>query len=143
MADIKVFDSKECTWKDMQLLIDGVPVAKLRGLKYKAKVEMEALHAAGDKPISLQEGNRTFEGSIKLLKGALDTLNRAAVLAGGNDILDAELTLVAHYKGQGSRLIQIDTLVGVRVTEYEKGWEQGAKNMDCELPIMFLDLISV
>ncbi len=142
MAGINLFDSKECTWKDIRVYFAGALVTKIRGLKYKTAMEKELLHAAGDKAISTQKGNRTNEGSIKVLKGAVDDMNRFAQANGGDDLLDMTFDIVIHYKAQGSRAIQIDTLVGVDVKEYEKGMEQGAKQMDIELPIVFLDLKS-
>ena len=142
MASITFFDSKDCEWADMTVLFAGTPLTKIRGLKYKASKEKQLLHAAGDEPISIQSGNRTYDGSIKVLKGALDDINRAAIAAGGDDVLDIQFDIIITYKAQGTRLLQTDTLKGVEITNFEKGWEQGAKNMDITLPIIFLKLIS-
>ena len=142
MPSVSFFDSKECEWSDMTVLFAGASITKIRGIKYKSSKEKEALHAAGDKPISIQAGNRNYEGSVKLTKGALDDINRASVAAGGDDILDMAFDIVIAYKAKGVRALQTDTLIGVEVKEFEKGWEQGAKNMDIELPIVFLSMVS-
>lgn len=136
------FDSKEAEWADMVVMIGGSPVTKIRGVKYKAKQEQEALHGAGNEPIGIQSGNKSYEGEIKLLKGAVDDMNRAAVAVGGKSLIDVAFDLVITYKPQGTRLLQTDTCVSVRVSEFEKGWEQGAKFMDISLPIIFLRLKS-
>lgn len=120
----------------------GSPLTKIRGLKYKASKDKQLLHAAGDEPISIQSGNRTYEGHIKVLKGAIDDMNRAAIAAGGSDILDMQFDIVVTYRPKGTRPLQTDTLVGVEVKDFEKGWDQGAKNMDVTLPIVFLKLIA-
>ena len=143
MASISFFDSKDCEWADMTVMFAGAPLTKIRGVKYKAAKEKQLLHGAGDEPISIQSGNRTYEGQIKVLKGAIDDMNRAAVAAGGEDILDMQFDIVITYKPKGTRVLQIDTLVKVEVKDFEKGWEQGAKNMDVTLPIVFMKLISV
>ena len=70
-------------------------------------------------------------------------MNAAALGSGGNDILDMEFDIVVTYKPQGARLLQVDTLVSVQVKDFEKGWDQGAKNMEVTLPIVFMRLFSV
>jgi hypothetical protein len=124
----------------MTVIFAGSPLTKIRGVKYKAAKEKQLLHAAGDEPISIQSGNRTYEGQIKVLKGAIDDMNRAAIAAGGDDILDMQFDIIITYKPKGTRPLQTDTLMNVEVKDFEKGWEQGAKNMDVTLPIVFLKL---
>lgn len=142
MASITFFDSKECEWADMSVLFAGAPLVKIRGLKYKAVKDKQLLHGAGDQPISIQSGNRSYEGQIKVLKGALDNMNAAAVDFGGNDVLDMQFDIIITYKPQTGRPLQTDTLKGVQIKDFEKGWEQGAKNMDITLPIIFMGLVS-
>ena len=142
MASITFFDSKECEWADMTVIFAGAPITKIRGVKYKAAKEKQLLHAAGDEPISIQSGNRTYEGQIKVLKSAIDDMNKAAIAAGGNDVLDMQFDIVITYRASGARPLQIDTLLSVEIKEFEKGWDQGAKNMDVTLPIVFMKLIS-
>jgi hypothetical protein len=142
MALLSFFDSKDCEWADMTVMFAGAALTKIRGLRYKAAKEKQLLHAAGDEPVSVQSGNRTYEGQIKVLKGALDDLNRAAQAAGGDDILDISFDIVITYKPKGARPLQTDVLAGVEVKDFEKGWEQGAKHMDITLPIVFLKLIT-
>lgn len=142
MASISFFDSKDCEWADMTVVFAGSPLTKIRGLKYKAGKDKQLLHAAGDEPISIQSGNRTYEGQIKVLKGALDDMNRAAVAAGGEDVLDMQFDIVVTYKPQGMRPLQTDTLVSAEIKDFEKGWEQGAKQMEITLPIVFMRLVS-
>lgn len=142
MPSIPFFDSKDCEWADMTVMFSGSPLTKIRGLKYKAAKDKQLLHGAGDEPISIQGGNRTYDGQIKVLKGALDDMNRAAIAAGGDDILDMQFDIVITYKPKGTRPLQTDMLVGVEIKEFEKGWDQGAKNMDITLPIVFLKLLT-
>jgi hypothetical protein len=142
MPTIPFFDSKDCEWADMTVMIAGATITKIRGVKYKAHKDKQLLHAAGDEPISIQAGNRTYEGQIKVLKGALDDMNRAAIAAGGDDVLDLQFDVVVTYKAKGTRALQTDTLIGVEIKEFEKGWEQGAKSMDVTLPIVFMKLIT-
>ncbi|MBS1689506.1 MAG: hypothetical protein JSS96_12335 [Bacteroidetes bacterium] len=134
------FNSKECEWADMEVTLAGAPVTKIRGIKYKAAKDKEALYAEGDQPLAIQSGNRSYEGQIKILKGSLDDLHTAALSVGVQDVLDLEFDVVVTYKPKGNRLIQQDVLVGVQVKEFELGWDQGAKHMEITLPIIFLRL---
>lgn len=134
------FNSKECEWADMEVTLAGAPVTKIRGIKYKATKDKEHLYAEGDQPIAIQSGNRAYEGEIKILKGALDDLNTAAISAGVQDVLDLEFDVTVTYKKKGNRLLRTDILVGVQVKEFEQGWDQGAKSMEITLPVIFLRL---
>ncbi len=137
------FNSKECEWVDLELFVDGFRVAKFLGVKYKKAQEKEFLYAAGSEPIGIQKGNKAYTGEARFLKGALDDMNRAARVAGADDITDISYTLVINYKARGNRAIQTDTLVGVEFEEYEKGMEQNAKSMEITLPFKFLGLKQV
>ncbi len=143
MAGRGFIDYKDAVWKDMAVYFNGARVGKIQGIKYKSSMKKELLHAEGDKAIAIQAGNREQTASIKVLKSLVDELNRLAVAAGGDDLLDLTLDIVIRYRAQGTRPIQIDTLVGFEFTEYEKGWEQGATSMPIELPGLFLEQKSV
>jgi len=141
MAGLNFFDSKECEWKDISLSIAGVPLVKVTNISYKSMRDSEPLHAAGDKPISIQHGNRTYEGSFTLLKGAVDNMNAAAVAAGGNDLLDLTFDATVTYKAQGARALQVDVIMGISVTEFEKKWAQGDKKGEVALPFKCLQIV--
>jgi hypothetical protein len=139
---MEFFDNTECEWSDMMVVLGGAPLTKIRGLKYKSSKAKELLYAQGDAPISIQSGNRSYEGEIKILKGALEDMNTAALAAKGKDILDLEFDIVVTYIKKGIRPLQTDILVRCQVKEFQKGWDQGAKMMEVTLPIIFLQLIS-
>jgi hypothetical protein len=131
---------KEAEWVDFSITIGGSKPVKILGVRYKAKKEKEPIYGEGDEPLDIQSGNRSYEGQIKLRKGAVDDLNTAAQAAGADDILDVTFDVICHYKPRGSRPPQTDILESVDVTEFEMGWDQGAKSMEVTLPIVFLKL---
>lgn len=131
-------DSKEVEWSDAELFLNGVKITKFQGFKFKLAQEKEFLYAGGNKPLGIQRGNKTYTGEFRLLKGAVDALNVAAVAAGGESLLDISLIAVIKFKAKGVRGIQTATLGGVEFTEYEIGMEQNAKSMPITLPIMYL-----
>ena len=78
-------NTREYEWSDVTVVMAGRPVTGLRGVKYTAKQEKEALHAAGNKPVSIQRGNKTYEGEVTLLQSEYEALK----IASGGDLLDA------------------------------------------------------
>lgn len=132
---------KEAEWAQFEVLMDGKRIAGLRGLTYGKEWEAEHLHAAGNEPISIQRGNKKYEGTLKALKGDVDAMNDAARAKGYEDITDVEdLTITVAYLPKGTRLLRTDIQTGVHINKLEKGWDQGAKFMEISLPYMFTGL---
>ncbi|PQJ09498.1 hypothetical protein CJD36_019860 [Flavipsychrobacter stenotrophus] len=141
MAGVTFFDSKECEWADMTIYIEGGTSTKIEGIKYKKSKVKTHLHGSGNKAIGIQSGNETCGGEITALKGAVDSMNKAAVAAGGKDILDVSMTIVVVYQEAKGRPLETDTLVGVEISEFEKGWDQGATQMPITMPFLCLDIV--
>jgi hypothetical protein len=140
MPSINFDKKKEVEWADISVFYGGAEVVKLTGIEYTSSKEKVLLHAGGEKPIGVQSGNRTYAGTLKVLKGAVDTLNTVAVSAGGKDLLDLEADIVVTYRPIGvNRPIQVDTLIGVSITEFAKGMDQGATSMPVSMPFVYLD----
>jgi len=134
------FNTKDYEWSDVRVFLAGSRVVKLTGIKYKVTRDMELLYAEGDHPLAVQRGNKGYAGELRILCGALNDLNRAAIVAGAEDITDLDFEIVVEYKLKGSRPIQIDTLVNVAVQEFEKSIMQGDKKMEVVLPFLFTGL---
>ncbi|MGN7820936.1 hypothetical protein HGH92_21605 [Chitinophaga varians] len=135
-----MFDSKECTWANMKVVVMGQELTGIRGIKYKLSQEKEHLHGAGDEPIGIQRGKRTYEGEIKLLKFQFDRLVDIVRLSQGRDLLDFSGDIVVAYVKEDGSLPRTDLIKGFQFKEFEKGWEQGAKFMEITLPIIFMGL---
>lgn len=129
-------NTREYEWSDVTVVMAGRPVTGLRGVKYTAKQEKEALHAAGNKPVSIQRGNKTYEGEVTLLQSEYEALK----IASGGDLLDASLDIVASYGNPThGDVATTDILVGVEFTEDNTEWKQGDKFQEKTLPFIFLD----
>ena len=129
-------NTREYEWSDVTVVLAGRPVTGIRGVKYSAKQEKELLHAKGNKPHSIQRGNKTYDGEITLLQSEYEALKQAC----GGDILDASLDIIASYgnPSQGD-VITTDGLLGVEFTEDNTEWKQGDKFQEKALPFIFLD----
>ncbi len=136
------FDTKECEWSDQDVYLNGFKIAKILGVKFSKGKEKEALYAGGDEPISIQGGNKTYEGTLTLLKGAVDNMNAAALLAGGEDLLDIAWTLTVVFKAKGTRILKSHTLMGVDFDKFEEGLMQNDKKSEIPLSFKYLRKVS-
>lgn len=129
-------NTREYEWADVSVVMAGRMVTGLRGVKYSAKQEKELLHAKGNKPHSIQRGNKTYDGEITLLQSEYEALKQAC----GGDILDSSLDIVASYGNPSAGdVITTDILVGVEFTEDNTEWKQGDKYQEKTLPFLFID----
>ena len=130
-------NTREYEWADVTVVLAGRLVTGLRGVKYSAKQEKELLHAKGNKPHSIQRGNKTYDGEVTLLQSEYEALKQAS----GGDILDASIDIVAAYGNPSAGdVITTDMLVGVEFTEDNTEWKQGDKFQEKTLPFLFIDL---
>ncbi len=131
------FNSREYEWSDVSVVLAGRMVTGIRGVSYTSSQEKEALYGKGNKPHSIQRGNKSYSGSIKLLQSELEALQ----LAANCDVLDISFNVVVSYGNptQGD-VITTDLLVGCEITEVPKGLNQNDKFMEIELPLIMLDV---
>lgn len=130
-------NSREYEWGDYTVVVAGRVVTGIRGLKYTSHQEKEALFAKGNKPHSIQHGNKTYDGTLILLQSELEAITKAA----GGDLLDASFNVISEYgnplKGDP---ISTDLLKGVEFTEVPKGLNQNDKFAEIELPIIIREI---
>ena len=131
-----MFNSREYEWSDINVVMAGRNVTGFRAVSYTSKQEKEALYAKGNKPHSIQRGNKSYEGSISLVQSEYEALKQAA----GGDILDASIDLVVSYGNptKGDTIVT-NLLQGVEFTDDKTEWKQGDKFQEKELPFIFLD----
>lgn len=131
-----MFNSRQYEYADITVFMGNRDVTGLRAIKYVTKQEKELLHGKGNRPMSIQKGNKTNEGEIGLLQSELEALEVAA----GGSILDMETTIVVNY-GNPSKgdMVKTDVLVGVQFTEDPREMNQGDKFMDVTVPFIFLE----
>lgn len=132
------FNSKQYAWSNLKLFMFGRFVTGLRGIEYGVKKDKEAVHGAGDEPLSIQSGNKTYEGSIDLLQSELEAITAIAKAKGYADLTDLPGSSITISYGDPGQVVITDTLKGVEFTEDKKGMKQGDKFMETSLPILFL-----
>jgi len=134
-----MFNSKEYSWSNVEVVMLGRPVTGIRGVTYKATQEKEVIYARGNKPRAIQHGNKSFECSISLLQSEVEALLLAA--GTGKNVLDIPaFDIVVAYVPDGGGEIITDIIKNVEFTEVEKSLKQGDKLMEVELPAIALDI---
>lgn len=136
------FDSKEVEFADQAVFVNGVEIAKLTDFQFTTAKEKEEIYGAGDDPQGIQGGNRSYNGTATLYKGVIDNLNRAAIVAGGKDMLDANYVVVITYRAKGQRLLQTHTCIGLEFLNWGAGMAQNEKSQSKVMPFKFIQLIS-
>lgn len=135
-----MFNSREYQWSDVNALVGGRPLTRLRGIRYKRSMEKELLYGTGNEPVSIQRGNVAYEGEITMLQSEYQAL----VLSGGGSVLGLQLDVVVTYGNPAlGDMMVADKLLGCQFTDEEVSMSQGDKNAEITLPFIFLRKISV
>ena len=137
-----IINGRQYEWADVSLILGGRDVVGLRGIKYKESQEKELLYGKGNMPLSVQKGNKAYEGEVTILQSDLETLKLLArQQTGRSSILGLNLNAVVCYGNplHGDAMIT-DRLYGIQFTEEEKSLSQGDKNMEITLPFICTDI---
>jgi len=135
-----MFNSKQYNWADVEIWLLGKKIAGARGIKYKISQEKEVIYGAGNQPMGIGKGNKSYEGEITLLQSEVEALTLSAIAAGGDDITDlSEMNVIINYAPKNGALT-IDILQNVAFTEMEKGMNQNDKFAEISLPFIALGI---
>lgn len=131
-----IFNSKEYSYVNINVVVLGRTLTGLRGIEYTPKMNKELLYGAGVNPKAIQSGRREYEGTLTVLQSELEALNRAAKEAGYTDCLDLEFDIVVTYVSDG--VISTDIVRCASITEYPKGMKEGDLYSEHALPFIAL-----
>ena len=131
-----MFDSRQYEYADITLMLGGKDITGVRGIQYAAKQEKELVYGKGSEPISIQKGNRSYEGTLTLLQSELETLIKNSK---DRSILSLQLDAEISYGNSNAGDVMIvDSLQAIQFTEEPKEMKQGDKFMEISLPFIFL-----
>lgn len=135
--------SKECAWAQFEMKVLDRTVKGLRGFSFKKTVEKEHLYGAGGEPIDIQDGNRKYEGNVKLLGFEVDAINKVASDAGYDDITEVPheaIVITVSFKKRATDAIKTYVATGVSFTECGVDMEQNAKHREITLPYLAMNI---
>lgn len=132
------FNSAEFAWKDLEVVMLGRPLVRILEVKYKVSQETKEIYGRGSEPLGIQEGNRKYEGSLKIGQSELESLTKKAqdIKPGSDPTKIPAFNISVSYEKDGA-LVR-DVLVGVKLNEFEKGMKQGDPDMEVDLPFKFM-----
>lgn len=131
-----MINTREFEWADITLVVGGRSVVGFRAVKYGSKQEKEVLYAKGNKGMSVQSGNISFEGEIALTQSEYETLRTAM----GGSILRGSVDMIVAYGNPSKGDIMVtERLIGCSFTEDKTDWKQGDKFQEKTLPFLYLD----
>lgn len=124
----------------------GRRLTGLRGFEFKKTVEKEHVYASGNEPVDIQDGNKKYEGNLKVLKHELDKMNDAALAAGFADITEVPHTLITitcEFKKLISTERRVISAPGVSFSEMGIAMEQNAKMTEVTLPFLAMRIVNI
>ncbi|MDY0102826.1 MAG: hypothetical protein RBS07_07780 [Lentimicrobium sp.] len=132
------FNTAEYAWKDIEVVMLGRPIVRLLEVKYKVTKETKEIYGRGQNPLGIQEGNKKYEGEIKIGQSELEALiNKAQQVVPGSDPTDLpQFNVAISFEKLG--VLRTDVLVGVKLQEFEKAMKQGDSDMEVSLPFKCL-----
>jgi hypothetical protein len=137
MAD-NTFDSTQYSWAEVSVAMGGRIVTGATSVEYTTKQDKAVLFGRGNTGHRITRGNKECDGKLKIWQSELEAMTRDAK---NKDILSLNFDLVVSYVPENDGPTVTDILKGVEFTEVKKGISQGDKNMEIELPIIFLQVL--
>ena len=138
-----IINGRQYEWADISFILGGRVVVGCRGINYKESQDKSLLYGKGNRPISIQKGNKKYDGNVTMLQSEIETLKELARATHGpsGSILDLNLNAVVCY-GDPSKgdVMLTDLLYNIQFTEVDKGMKQGDQNMEVSLPFIYTDL---
>lgn len=131
-------NGRQYEFADLTVVGAGRDIIGLHGIEYKESQDKELIYGKGNKPVSIQRGNKSYEGTLTVLQSELEGL---AALSESGSILDLDINLSVCYGDPAlGTPMTTDLLFGVQFTEMPKGLSQGDKNMEVALPFLCTDI---
>jgi hypothetical protein len=130
-------NTREYEFADITIVLGGRMITGFRGLKYSIKHEKELLYGKGNRPMSIQKGNVSYEGELTVTQSELETLTAS----GGGSILNMSLDAVVCYGNPSKGDVMItDKLSGIQFTEDGREIKQGDKFIEMSLPFICINI---
>ena len=137
-----VINGRQYEFADVTLILGGRDVVGLRGISYTESQEKEVIYGKGNKPLAIQKGNFSYEGSVTLLQSEVETLRVLAKNETGRaSLMGLTLDAVVCYGDplKGDVMIT-DRINSLQFTEDPKELSQGDNSMEIELPFIALSI---
>lgn len=129
------FNSAEYSFADITVLVGGVDITGLLGIKVTEKADKAARFAKGRKPKGIQTGNISYEGELMVTD---DQYKALVASSPGKSLLRLSADVIINFGNTPDPMVT-SRVVGVQITESGEDWKQGDKFADHALPFIAMD----
>ena len=132
----QLINGTEYTWSQLIITIDSIPYAEIRALNFTVSQEKTNTYGIGANPTGRGRGRKTFEGSISISLGDIESLRQTAP---NGDLLDLPpFSITASWIPKtGGNLPINKVLQNCEFTEDSLTTEEGSTETTIELPFIF------
>ena len=122
------------TWADITVLIGGVPITGITGVKYADEQEVENVYGAGRYPVGRAKGKITCTASLKLLIDEVRGLASKSPTGRLQDlgVFDVQVSYLPEESGK----IVHDVIHDCQFSKTEVDWSEGDKSKDVDLELV-------
>lgn len=122
------------TWADITVLIGGVPITGITGVKYADEQEVENVYGAGRYPVGRAKGKITCTASLKLLIDEVRALASKSPTGRLQDlgVFDVQVSYLPEESGK----IVHDVIHDCQFSKTEVDWSEGDKSKDVDLELV-------
>lgn len=135
--------TSEFAWSHTTVKVLGATLIGIDGWGFNKKFDKEALYGAGNDPIDIQPGNKSYDGNLDLKKYEVDKLNDAALTAGYDDITEVPheaITITTSFKKTKADKTRTIVATGVAFSSLPQAMKQGDKQMQVNLPFIAIKI---
>lgn len=126
----------EYAWEDIKVVHNqtSVPLEGIKGVNYTASQNKSLSYGRGSEPQSVQRGNKSYSGSLRLKQSAVEAWQNSLPI--GQDLTDLRNIIVTVAYAPAGGTATTDQWVNAEITEIPKGMGQGDPEMEVELPFI-------
>lgn len=136
------FQGEQSGWKDTSVWLFGQALLGITDVRVSDDTDRQHVYGAGNKPLYRGTGNKSYSGSITVLRSeivGLITRARASGYGSLSEIPPFAITRVIH--GAGGVPIQTQTIKNAQFTNVQDGIAQGDLMENVQLPFIASDVV--
>ena len=128
-------NTEEYAWCDVKVVMFGREVTRLRAVKYGSKQEKEPIYAAGNKPVAMGRGNKSFTCEVKVLQSELESIIDSG---GGNPMDIPPFDIVIAFVPKSGLPMRTDVVRHAEFDNFEKDSKQGDTHHEITMGLQML-----
>lgn len=135
MADLpNLTNGTAYSWADGVFIVNGVPIAEVTAISWKASQEKQNNYGTGSDVISRSRGRKSYEGSITVVLSELYSIVQGS--PNNNPLELLPFTVQATFVPEGGGVPVTVSMKNCEFTEYGFDISEGDMSIPVELPVL-------